>query len=420
MSGFLGLGIEAALGLPPSRFRPASFRGAGFKVVEVSGEDGRFLAEHIFPLRDDHHVEDMGRRPRRYSIVGYVIGPDSYDAARDALIKATAGSDEVGTLVLPRWGEKRVRCESVRYTESMKEGGFCAFDLTFIEAGSVAPLAAQTSALAAALRQVGVVLDLARRAYALYRATNGNLGELLARGARGFAVTLAEDLANDWLGLPGLDLVALRGHIAALSRQDGTNADATAAAITAPYAALAAAAPLPRPGTTGDGATAAAVTSRPDRAAPAAVVTLLLARASEPATPDAPDVAAIVRLARDAAAAAAAEAALRANFDTADQALGARDALVATLAQRAEIAADQADDDLALAFRALAAEARRDLTARAAQLPARGPYAMAGTMPALALAQRLYGTAARADQLVQQNAPRHPAAMPRAGWMLYP
>lgn len=419
MSGFLGLGVERALGLSSSPYRAASFRGAPFFVVEESGEDGRSLGIHVMPLRETHEVEDLGRALSRLQVNGYVIG-EGYLAARDALIKACAASDEPGTLILPTIGERTVRCESVRYAHNMKEGGFVAFEFTFVEAAAAQPATGKVSSLREALRAAGQVLATARRTYALYRAANGNLGAFLSRAAGAFANDLAGDLANEWLGLPGLDLTRLRASLDTLGDSDGEDATATATATTAPFQALAEAATTTADTTiaTGGGAAQAAGASRPEPQLPGLRATLLVARAAPPAVPEDADTQAIADLARDAAAAAAAIATINAPWSTAQQALAARDALITVLDGREVSAADREEADLAADFRALAAEAQRYLTETAAALPVRASYTTPAPAPALALAQLLHGDAGREGELVSLNAPRHPAFMPIAGdWL---
>lgn len=421
MSGFLGLGVERALGLASSPYRAASFRGAGFFVVLESGEDGRSLGIHAMPLRETHEVEDLGRALNRVQVTGYCIG-DGYLQAAEALRKACAASDEPGTLILPVFGERIVRCESIRYEHNMKEGGFVAFDLAFVDASPAIAATGKVSSLRAALRAAGQVLAAARFAYAVYRAANGNIGAFLARAASAFGQDLAADLANEWLGLPGLNVTGLAASLGTLGANDGEDAAATASATAGPFQSLAEAATTGADpaAATGSGAAEAAGRSRPEPDQPGLRATLLLGHAAAPAVPDAPDVQAIADLARDAAAASAAIAAVNASWQTAQQALAARDALLDALAAREVAAADREAVDLAADFRALQAEAQRYLTETAARLPNRAAYTVAAPLPALALAQRLHADAARAEELVALNAPRHPAFMPIAGDRLRP
>ncbi len=113
--------------------QPASFSSAGFHV-EVGGQaGGRRIALHEFPKKNKPYAEDMGRRAQRVQISAYLLGP-FYTADRDALI-AACEQEGPGTLVHPTLGSMRVVCEGYRCEESREKGGFCAFELSFVEAG---------------------------------------------------------------------------------------------------------------------------------------------------------------------------------------------------------------------------------------------------------------------------------------------
>lgn len=415
ISGTAGFGWRSAL-------RPASFRGAPFFVTEAGGEDGRRIALHAFPLRDTPFTEDLGRMPRRWRITGLVIG-DAYFADRDALIEACAGpgSEEPGTLVHPFLGELRVRCESVQYTESLKEGRFCAFDITFVEAGAEASPTERFDTLRRVVTTVRRVVRLAQTAYRIAALARGDLAGFAQGVAFGFVQSIAGRLGVGFLALPGVTLDNVRGAIAALSDDPVTDPASVAETLPAPFAALAVApavaAPQAEPGQ--------AFASRDDAAPQAEPFDLLLAEARMPA-PAATDPAeeaallALHGLALDAAAASAAEAASIADWPNADAAIAARDALVDVLIARQDAAADAGADDLFAAWRDLIAAARLDLTERAARLPRVARYALPGPLPALALAQRLYADAARADELVALARVPHPAVMPAEGPFLRP
>lgn len=84
--------------------------------------------------------------------------------------------------------------------------------------------------------------------------------------------------------------------------------------------------------------------------------------------------------------------------------------------EAAELAASDLGDHTA--YRALLAvhgAVIRDLTARARPLPQIIPYALPNRQPSLWLANRLYGDAARADDLARENRVVHPLFMPAAG-----
>lgn len=76
------------------------------------------------------------------------------------------------------------------------------------------------------------------------------------------------------------------------------------------------------------------------------------------------------------------------------------------------IAADQHADATYNALRVLRAAVSADLTKRGAGLPTIATFTTQASLPALALAQRNYRDAARADDLVTQSNCVHPAFMP--------
>jgi len=129
---------------------PASFRGAQFHCEHNSLESGRRMIEHEFPKRDLPYAEDMGHKAISWSVRGYCIGypydvsgsalySRDYRSARDALImeldRGIAGYLQVQTMP-----SLLVWCERYRLTEEEAKGGYCVFDMQFIEAGD-APFA---------------------------------------------------------------------------------------------------------------------------------------------------------------------------------------------------------------------------------------------------------------------------------------
>lgn len=89
----------------------------------------------------------------------------------------------------------------------------------------------------------------------------------------------------------------------------------------------------------------------------------------------------------------------------------------AAFAPAEDFAAGRFDNTVWRAFVALHASVTRDLTARARPLPRMVlSYSLGTRMPLLALANRLYGDAGRADQLLGENRETvHPLFMPAAG-----
>ena len=117
--------------------QPASFNGVEFKVDVSSRGGGRRIANHEYPKRDIPYAEDMGRKSRRFTITGYVIGP-FYKDQRDALIDQLE-IEGPGTLILPtgmtRASEQLVTIENYSVTERRERGGIATFEMSFLEFG---------------------------------------------------------------------------------------------------------------------------------------------------------------------------------------------------------------------------------------------------------------------------------------------
>ena len=127
-----------------SKWMPAKFRGARFHVETAVRESGRRVVPHEFPKRDAPYAEDMGRRQREFTVRGYIIvyprntgavlQKKDYTEARDALIEALE-KEGPAILQLPLLGILEVACTRYRVTEENRTGGYCAFDMSFTEAG---------------------------------------------------------------------------------------------------------------------------------------------------------------------------------------------------------------------------------------------------------------------------------------------
>jgi prophage DNA circulation protein len=138
-----------------SSLRRASFRGARFHVDTGVRESGRRVVPHEFPKRDVPYAEDMGRRQREFTVRGYIIvyprdGSDvlqqkNYIPARDSLILALE-SEGPANLQLPLLGVLNVMCTRYRVTEEDKLGGYCVFDMTFVEFGQAPATGTRESA----------------------------------------------------------------------------------------------------------------------------------------------------------------------------------------------------------------------------------------------------------------------------------
>jgi prophage DNA circulation protein len=127
---------------------PAQYNGAQFYVEAGGPESGRPLVVHEYPKKDIPYAEDMGRRARRFSVRAYCISssfsPD-YRQPRDAL-RTQLETGGGGSLQLPNLSCGQVTCERYRLTETEKYGGYCTFDITFVEQGQSASNSANSGA----------------------------------------------------------------------------------------------------------------------------------------------------------------------------------------------------------------------------------------------------------------------------------
>jgi prophage DNA circulation protein len=123
---------------------PASYKNAEFHVEAMSEDNGRRLVVHEFPKKDRPYAEDMGRRAYGYTVRGYIVafGRDTqdpryqrdYTIARDALRRALDQGGG-GRLQLPSLPSVIVAVDRYRMTEEMQRGGYCSFDMIFVEQG---------------------------------------------------------------------------------------------------------------------------------------------------------------------------------------------------------------------------------------------------------------------------------------------
>lgn len=128
-----------------TKLLPANFDGMLFHVESGSRENGRAIVLHEFPKSNTPYAEDMGRRAVEFSVRGYCIQyPNNtgvslymrdYTIARDALVERLEAGGS-GPLQLPMQTPMIVACSRYRLTEEERLGGYCVFDMTFIEQGA--------------------------------------------------------------------------------------------------------------------------------------------------------------------------------------------------------------------------------------------------------------------------------------------
>jgi len=385
----------------------ASFRGVPFEVSGHEMAGGRRAAVHEFALRDAPVTEDLGAVARRHSIEGYVVGED-YALRRDALIDAVFAQSGPGTLVHPYLGELQVQpLEGCAVREQLSPGRIATFRLIFVDAGTESLVGATADTAATVLAAASLALSAVKLGYAVAAVAEGRPGFL--SGLIGAALT---DLGESFLGLPVGTAAAVIQAVSGVAGVAPADTTATADAVAATFAAAretALDAPIPGDRTAGiatlaewDGIADPATLATPDRVQQQANATALR------------------DLVRGCAVAEIAAIAAQSAFDSDLDALGERARLAALIDARAEAAADAGDDAAYAAWQQLGAAVAADLGARARQLRRLATYALARSLPVLALAHRLTGDAAQADALAARNAALHPLFMPAAGLYLAP
>jgi prophage DNA circulation protein len=180
MSSIIDLSaIASTIGQPITLWRdqllPATFADQQFHCEANSREGGQRAVTHEFPKRDLPYTETMGRRAMEFSVRGYTIAypfdtdqplyQRDYRQPRDNLINALdAGLP--GVLQLPTQAPMWVVCTRYRMNEEERFGGYCVFDMTFIEYGKTQNPAPDVSAalLAASQTLIARTMDVLAQA----------------------------------------------------------------------------------------------------------------------------------------------------------------------------------------------------------------------------------------------------------------
>ncbi|HLH95008.1 MAG TPA: DNA circularization N-terminal domain-containing protein [Xanthobacteraceae bacterium] len=370
---------------------PASFNGVPFKVDAGARAGGRRTATFEFPKFDIPYSEDMGRRARRFSVTGYVLG-DLYTFERDALI-AELEAEGPGILIHPTLGTFTVY-GTFKTSETRERGGICIIEMDFVEAGQQpgANVVDDTQSLVGMLAgttgtAVGAALDTAISAALQAGATVANITE--AVGVLGQMLTTLRGVVSGQIGIPGSSLFLAIGDL--LSNGE---ADIRAGALGTPLLAVFEQA-------TTAGATLAGMTnvlSAMQAEAPSGALGIAVANAGINM--------ALVEIARILSATtftssndvSAAIATNNANFSSAEETVG-----------------DSGDVGTYQALVALHGSVTRDLVQRALQLPSLVTYNFPRSLPSIVMAWKLYADSTRADELAAENKVIHPAFMPASG-----
>jgi prophage DNA circulation protein len=393
-----------------------SYRGVEFFVERADTTGGRRWLVHEYPRRDVPYAEDMGRRAKEWRLTLFVAG-DDYDRQRDKLIEALDAPGSA-TLVHPYLGTKVAVASEVRFSESTRQGGVCEFEVTFAEDGLQGEPTLSVDTQREVQRAAVVVEAEAEQDFA--RRWNIDLA--------GWSSAIERDLAAV---IDGLNQVVgdVSDQIASVIRSPANIAGMLAGgynrlrnAVKRPVNALEL--------YSGDSALSmgSAGRLRTPAGTPARAVRMLLAvgisgdsvagtaaGAAEDAQ-RASNIQAANQLNGRLAASTAARVVADADWLSRQDAEAAgRDALA--LIDHTMETAEPISDDMYNALVALRAALSADLRARALAMPNLTQYTPQATLPALVVAQRLYGDATRADEICLRNNIRHPGAL-RGGMAL--
>jgi len=358
----------------------ASFRSVPFHVDRAGTALGRRVAVHEFAGRDEPVVEDLGRRAREFTLDAYVLGPD-YMPGRDAL-RVALETPGPGSLHHPYLGRIEVQVSDVRLTESTAEGGMARFSITFREVGPVPkPRQATQPGL---LDAAGATLAEAMLAFG--RAVN------ILNAPADFIADLESDI-GEVLFFAELVVGGITSDAAALIRAPANLAAAITGSLNRIHTLLGD--PQRAFNLYSEGfSVSSAGASRP-RNTPA--------RLRQGQTSDA-----LTALVQTTCIAEASTALAEIDFESDTQAI----ALQARLLDALDARQGEADDAVYGALADLRGAVVRDIAARGADLARVVRYTPPETLPALVLAHRLYGDAARDGELVARNGIAHPGFVP--------
>lgn len=406
--------------------RPASFRGVAFEVESHSESGGRRVELHEYPLRDTPYAEDLGKKAGKWQIEAFLVnGKSGYAERRDKLREALNASGP-GTLIHPYLGELSVSVDGYSLKETTREGGYCTFSISFVEAGQpVEPdvekdtaanvldkaEAAKEAATAGFLDEYMPLLEdlegLAGKVPALLSEATAFLGTPLsilsrAQSAASSVLALPDRLASRLLGylgtirqLGGIATSGLKMNAltALLGKKSAGTASSWLVTSNGVIAGIVGETSWPQAG----GGSIGGGTPSPET--PGVVASTVANRAATPL---------IDLIAAGAVIEAAIESA-DADYGTADDALASRDAVLEAID---EVQRANCSDALFTALSELAVAVNEDLTTRGAELPKLGSATLSMSMPALAASYRLYGDVGQADVIVARNRIRHPGRVP--------
>jgi prophage DNA circulation protein len=397
-----------------SRLRRASFKGIGFDYISDDAEFAQRTHTHEFPQRDGAWHEPLGKAAETFEVEAVLVGT-GYDARLKRLREACTDG-QAGTLIHPRYGEKRVKCLRLRVKQSSTEKGLARLTLSFAEdIGNIYP----TQSVRSGSRLAAAVADARQLLQDAFTATYliANWRGFVADAAADLVGTIAGDLRSMLPSLP-IDISAELGSAVDLLRDSRA-----LIAVDAPLLVDTIAGIFRGIGESDDGwprdYSAQEARRAIDGLEPLSALpeTAPIAPTTEGRVQQFAALDAIGDFTRQQALITQAELTRFADFESYDDAVTLRDTLSDKLDAEILAAGDVGADAVVTALANVRAAMVADLTARGASLRPLASVMPAQTIPALVLAYQLYGEERdragrlaldRATDLVVRNRIRHP------------
>lgn len=390
------------------RRRTARFRGIELVVLESTRAGGRRLDVHEFARRDLPYAEDLGRAARSFTVRGIVAGPD-HDLEAERL-EAALEQDGPGELVLPHRAPIMVAVRSYSISEPDREARIQRFEIEFVEAGLAVSPTPRANTAGKVESQADAALAATKARFAKVFGLDGLTGAAIQRLA-GVASDAADAISTAFeflkAGQAATEEIAayalavdefkrdVSGSIVDAAALAGTIQDRLDDLLSLPLAPLTVYRRL-----------ADVVAFGANLADPGLETAARRSFARSQA--------ALVALVGQSASMVRARAISRIVFESSSDAAAIRDEIAAELSAAIVVASDSFADEQAAALRSLRTAVIRDLDARSARLPARVVYRVPAQVPAIVIAQRLYGDVGRELEIVARNRAymRHPGRVP--------
>lgn len=386
-----------------NRLRKASFRGVPFFVDTAARTVGRKIVQHKYPLRDEPFNEDLGRDTRQFTITAYVLGANYIDQAEAVETVCEAG--QKGVLIHPTKGSIDVVCLTATLTESRDDGGYCAIQIEFVEAGLQQFPAASVNSLSKIASASGGLISSSRLNF-LKAITVSNVPEFVTGGFQGsvssiggvmdllqgsggiFSSFIDQDLINE-----SATFFNLIGQLKSASLPFITQPDKVADTIQQSFASAGRLSPTPQAAVVNydkirTGMTVETRTQYTDLVA--------LENQNKTATKRFNDVVAVANQANYVPLV---------NYPSYEEALAARNAFLKNIDALTD---DTTDDDEYSALQTIRTEIANAVPGRDSDAPHIVKLQLKQPIPALVLAYNLYEDASRDQEIVDRNKQSNP------------